>query len=132
MKRPGIRLPLWLARTLAITGMLGLIFLIVLWNGWLDPQQQIPRSIELLIMLFPLLFLVRGILGGRAPTHVHATLISLLYFSIGIWFAFTPGEEPYGYLMSALSIMLYLGGFFGAKGLGTLQTGLENKQATEP
>ena len=122
MKRPNFRLPLWLARTLAIGGLLGLVILIVLWNGWLDPQQRVPRSIELSIMLFPLLFLVRGILGGRPPAHVHATLISLLYLSIGIWFAFTPGEEPYGYLMTTLSIMLYLGGFFVANVLGTLQS----------
>ncbi|MEE9351053.1 MAG: DUF2069 domain-containing protein [Thiotrichaceae bacterium] len=104
-------------RILAITGLLGLIFLIIAWNGWLSPVQKIPRSIELLILLTPLLFFVRGILNGRYSTHVAVAFPGIIYFVLGVWYAFTPKEEIYGYLMILLSCMLYLGGFLYARTL---------------
>ena len=53
---------LW--RAMAAIGIIGLLVLIVLWNGWFTPVQQFPRSIEIAIMCIPLLFFVRGILYG--------------------------------------------------------------------
>ncbi len=102
-------------RILTIAGLLGLIFLIIGWNGWLSPIQKIPRSIELFILLIPLLFLVRGIFHGRYSTHVKATFPSIIYFILGVWYAFTPKEEVYGYLLILFSFMLYLGGFLYAR-----------------
>ncbi|MEE9302790.1 MAG: DUF2069 domain-containing protein [Thiotrichaceae bacterium] len=102
-------------RTLAITGLLGLIFLIILWNGWLSPIQKIPRSLELLILLTPLLFFVRGILNGTYSTHVKTVFPGILYFVLGVWYALTPKEEIYGYLLIIFSFMLYLGGFLYAR-----------------
>jgi len=109
---------LWLSRSSAITGLLGLIILICVWNGWLTPIQQVPLWLELLIFVSPLAPLVKGILSGNAATHVHATLISLLYLIFAVWYILTPQEEVYGYLMLLFGIMLYVGGFFGAKQLG--------------
>lgn len=109
-------LPLW--RTLAIAGLLGLIFWIILWNGWLTPVQYLPRWLELLVLLPPLLYLVRGTLHGRIKTSVHAILISLLYATIGVWFAVSPAEQLYGYILLALSVSLYAGSFMTAKVLG--------------
>lgn len=109
-------LPLW--RTLAIAGLLGLIFWIILWNGWLTPVQYLPRWLELLVLLPPLLYLVRGTLHGRIKTSVYAILISLLYATIGVWFAVSPPEQLYGYVMLALSVSLYAGSFMTAKVLG--------------
>lgn len=107
---------LW--RTLSVGGLVGLIFWIIIWNGWLTPVQYMPRWLELLIFLAPLLYLIRGIFHGRVSTSVHAILISLLYATAGIWFAFSPQEEIYGYIMIALSACLYLGSFMTAKLLG--------------
>jgi uncharacterized membrane protein len=109
-------LMLW--RTLAIVGLLGLIFWVILWNGWLTPVQRVPRWLELLLLLAPLMFLVRGILHGRIATHVHAVLISLLYATLGAWYAVAPPEQWYGYLLLAFSVCLYAGGFMTAKVLG--------------
>jgi uncharacterized membrane protein len=107
---------LW--RTLSVGGLLGLIFWIILWNGWLTPVQYVPRWLELLIFLAPLMYLVRGILHGRISTSVHAILISLPYATLGVWFAVSPPEQVYGYVMLTLSICLYLGSFMTAKVLG--------------
>ncbi len=103
-------------RVLSLAGLFGLIFLILGWNGWLTPVQKIPRSIELIILLVPLLLLVRGILHGRYSTHVKAAFpVGILYFVLGVWYSLTPKEEIYGYLLVALSFMLYLGGFLYAR-----------------
>ena len=102
-------------RGMAIAGLFGLIGLIIVWNGWLAPIQQVPLWLELILFGLPLVLLARGILYGKALTHVHATLVSLAYTIISIWFILTPQEEPYGYLMLLFSVLLYTGGFFGAK-----------------
>ncbi|MEZ5454109.1 MAG: DUF2069 domain-containing protein [Thiothrix sp.] len=107
---------LW--RTLSVGGLLGLILLVILWNGWLTPVQHMPRWLELLVLLAPLLYLVRGILHGRVASSVHAILISLVYATLGVWYAVSPPEEIYGYLMLAFSIALYFGSFMSAKILG--------------
>ncbi|MEZ5476654.1 MAG: DUF2069 domain-containing protein [Thiolinea sp.] len=104
-------------RGLTMFSLFGLIGLICIWNGWLAPLRQVPLWLELLIFILPLALLIRGILHGRAKTHVYAVMVSLLYMTFGVWFALTPGEAVYGYLMLGLSILLYLGGFFGAKQL---------------
>ena len=45
---------LW--RALAALGILGLAVLIVVWNSWLTPVQEYPRSVEILFFAGPLLF----------------------------------------------------------------------------
>lgn len=110
-----IPLRAWWVRGCAIGGLFGLIGLIALWNGWLTPVQQVPLWLELLIFILPLALLIRGILLGIPLTHVYATMVSLIYMIFGCWYSFTPQEEIYGYLMLGLAVMLYIGGFFGAK-----------------
>ena len=102
---------------LTTLSLLGLIVLITLWNGWLTPVQHIPRSIELLMLLAPLLFFVRGILNKRYDSYVQVTFPALFYFLLGIWYSLTPQEVGYGILMTLLGLGLYLGGFFSARTL---------------
>jgi len=96
-------------RTLAAVGIVGLLVLIVLWNGWFTPVQHFPRSIEIAIMCIPLLFFVRGILHGKRNTFIAATLLSFPYVLIGIWYVFSSQESIYGYLMTVLSLCLFFG-----------------------
>lgn len=114
-----IPLRAWWVRGCAIVGLFGLIGLITIWNGWLAPVQQVPLWLELLLFILPLALLIRGILRGFPMTHVYATMVSLLYMIFGCWYMLTPQEEIYGYLMLGLSVVLYIGGFFGAKLLTT-------------
>ncbi len=96
-------------RTLAAIGILGLIILIVLWNGWLSPVQQIPRSLEIAILVTPLLFFVRKILHGQRNAFIGVTLLSFPYALIGIWYIFSAQEAIYGYLMLLASLFLFFG-----------------------
>jgi uncharacterized membrane protein len=115
---------------LAILGLLGLIALILIWNIWLvSPElQQVPLSIELALLLLPLAFLLRGILYKRVETHAYASFTAIFYAFIGFWFAFTPREEIYGYLILLLSFCLYLGGFKFAKMVGVKLPNGEKKE----
>jgi uncharacterized membrane protein len=100
---------------MALLGLLGLIFLVIVWNGWLSPIQQIPRSLEMIVSVSPLLFFVRGLLYGRYSTHVQVAFPAIIYLIIGTWYSLTPKEEIYGYLLIIFSFMLYLGGFLYAR-----------------
>lgn len=111
-----MQLMVW--RSLTMTGLFGLIGLIIIWNGWLTPVQALPRSLEVLLLITPLLIPLGGILSGRIREHVHATLYALLYVTLGIWHSFLPQEEVYGYLIVLFSIALYAGGFMTARTLG--------------
>ncbi len=107
-------------RLVASIGLLGLIFLIIAWNGWLTPVQHVPRWIELLLLLTPLMLLVRGIFHGWGTVYVYSILVSLLYATLGAWYAIAPLEQFYGYGLLGFSVLLYLGSFMGAKVLGKM------------
>ena len=96
-------------RALAALGILALVILIVVWNGWLSPIQQIPRSIEITILVAPLLFFVRGVLHGQRDTFIAVTLLSFPYALLGIWYAYSEQESIYGYLMLLASLLLFFG-----------------------
>ncbi|HIO92024.1 MAG TPA: DUF2069 domain-containing protein [Leucothrix mucor] len=112
-------LMLW--RVVTLVGLFGLIALIVIWNGWLTPAQYINRGIEIAIFTIPLLFFVRGIIHADREKHMAIALLSFVYFCLGIWFVFSPDERIYGYLMTGLSLCLYLGGFFYVRTLDKLE-----------
>lgn len=96
-------------RALAALGILALVILIVVWNGWLSPIQLIPRSIEIAILVAPLLFFVRGVLHGQRDTFIAVTLLSFPYALLGIWYAYSEQESIYGYLMLLASLLLFFG-----------------------
>jgi len=76
-------------RALAGLGILGLVILIVLWNGWMSPVQDFPRSIEITVFVAPLLFFVRGVLRGNRDTFIIVMLISFIYILTGIWYMYS-------------------------------------------
>ena len=96
-------------RTLAALGVLGLLVLIIVWNGWLTPVQDSPRSFEIIILSAPLLFFVRKILHGNRDAFIMATLLSFLYSLLGIWYIYSPNEVVYGWLMLVFSLFLFFG-----------------------
>jgi len=96
-------------RLLAAMGILGLIILIVLWNGWLTPIQNVPRSIEIALLVAPLLFFVRGVLHGKRDTFIAVMLLSFPYVLMGIWYVFSAQESIYGYLLMVFSLCLFFG-----------------------
>ncbi len=96
-------------RALAGLGILGLIILCVVWNGWLAPVQSIPRSIEIVLLVAPLLYFMRGVLHGNRDTFIIVMLLAFIYMLMGIWYAFSAEEKIYGYLMLLFSLFLFFG-----------------------
>jgi uncharacterized membrane protein len=98
-------------RIIAGIGIAGLVVLSVVWNGWLSPDQTFPRSIEITLLVAPLLFFVRGVFKGNRDTFIGVTLLSFVYLLVGIWYAYSANEATYGFLMVALSLLLFFGSF---------------------
>jgi len=96
-------------RAMAALGILGLIILIVIWNSWLTPIQEYPRSVEILFFAGPLLFFIRGILHARRYSMVIITMVSFAYILMGVWYILSVDEKVYGYLLLALSFLMFLG-----------------------
>jgi uncharacterized membrane protein len=96
-------------RALAAIGIIGLIILIIIWNGWMTPIQKIPRSIEITIMVAPLLYFLRGILHGNRDTFIAVMLLSFVYILMGIWYLYSDQERIYGMLMLVASMSLFFG-----------------------
>ena len=96
-------------RMLAGIGAVGLSVWIIIWNGWLTPVQDIPRSLEIAVLLAPLLLFLRNILRGQRNAFIVATLLSFVYALIGIWYIYSAQEKVYGYLMLLLSLCLFFG-----------------------
>lgn len=100
---------------LSVLSMIGLLALIIIWNGWGATEQGVPVSFELAVFCLPLLFFLRGTLNGKRGTHVSLMVLAFFYFLAGIWHIIEPSERYYGMTMVALSFGLYLGGYFYAK-----------------
>ncbi len=96
-------------RILAGIGITGLVILCVVWNGWFAPVQQVPRSIEITLLVAPLLYFTRGVLRGNRDTFIAVMLVSFIYMLMGIWYAFSAEEKIYGYLMLVFSLFLFFG-----------------------
>lgn len=99
---------------LAIIGLLGIVLLIVIWNGWLTPEQHIPRSIEILLLVSPQLIFLYGVLRLHYTSHVHITFPALFYFLLGIWYILSPTESLYGWLLLLFSLLQFFGGYLYA------------------
>lgn len=103
------------AYALSVLSMIGLLVLVIAWNGWGAAEQGVPVSFELAVFCIPLLFFLRGTLNGKRGTHVSLMVVAFFYFLAGIWHIVEPSERYYGIAMVVLSFGLYLGGYFYAK-----------------
>ena len=100
---------------LTLFSLLGLVISIIVWNGWLASDQQVPVSFEIAVFCVPLLLFLRGLLYGKRGTHVALMVVAFFYFLMGIWHILEPSEQLYGVVITVLSFGLYLGGYFYAK-----------------
>lgn len=93
----------------ALIGLFGLVFLILLWNVWIMPPVNTPRSLILLMQLPLLLLPMRGMLHGRPYTFAWATFVALLYFIIGVDNAAMEDRAVYGGLEILFSLLMFIG-----------------------
>ena len=89
---------------------LGLILLIIVWNGFIAPTERPAVALVLIILLGPLLFPLRGLLHGKRYTHAWSSMLALAYFLLGVTTAYTSdGSRMYGMLMIILSLIWFSG-----------------------
>lgn len=100
---------------LTLFSLIGIISTVIIWNGWLATDQQMPRSLEIAIFCIPLLLFLRGVLYGKRGTHVALMVVAFFYFLVGVWHIIEPSERGYGIIITLLSLGLYLGGYLYAK-----------------
>ena len=106
---------LTLSRWLTLLGYFGLMGFIFIWLLWIDPLPPHEISLKILLGVGPLLFPLRGLLHGRAYTHAWSMYLALFYFVIGIWYAGAEQDRLFGIMISALSLMFFLGSMFYAR-----------------
>ena len=100
---------------LSVLSLLGMMALVIVWNGWLAKIQTVPRSFEIAVFCIPIVLFLRGILNGKRAMHVALMVLAFFYFMAGISFVVTPEERAYGIVMTVLSLGMYLGGYYYAK-----------------
>jgi len=98
------------ARWITLAGYFLLLALILNWFSWLAPPETVPRALPMIVLVAPLMFALRGLLHGRMYTHAWVSLLSMLYFAIGVDVAFNRSDQRYlGLAMVVFSLMLFFG-----------------------
>ncbi len=105
--------PLRIARLATLFGYFGLFALTLLWVTVLSPSPRISTSVMLIIFVGPLLLPLRGLLHGRATTHIWTSFLVLLYFMHGVVESWAnPAERWLALIEVVLSILLFTGCYF--------------------
>lgn len=108
-----------IAGAVALTGYLALIFLLLLWNGWLAPPEALPRALVILLLVGPLMFPLRGMLHGRPYTYAWSSYLALLYFVLGVGEAWVnPAERGLALLEVLFSVLMFTGAILYARWRG--------------
>ena len=96
----------------AITSLLGLIFLGVLWEGILSPAREGGTLMTLKVL--PLLFPLMGILKGRIYTFQWASMLIWLYFTEGVVRAWSDHgvSQLLAIIETLLSILFFLASIY--------------------
>lgn len=98
-----------LFRWMALLGWFGLFATLLVFTGWLQPPEALPRSLALALLLVPLLFPLRGILHARRYTHAWASLLALAYITLGVTLASVASDRLYGVLVTVFSLAWFTG-----------------------
>lgn len=102
----------WLrcARYSTLIGFFCLLALLLNWFSWLAPPETVPRALPMIILILPLMFAVRGLLYEKPYTHAWVSLLSMLYFAIGVDVAFNRADQRLlGLALIVCSLLLFAG-----------------------
>jgi len=98
---------------LALGSFFGLFALLMLWHTRLSPSTHFPTALILIVVVFPLLLPLRGLLYGRLKSCTWVCYLSLFYLTHGIVEAYTsPTEFYYALLEIVFSLLLCTGAGF--------------------
>ncbi|MDX1609067.1 MAG: DUF2069 domain-containing protein [Halofilum sp. (in: g-proteobacteria)] len=80
-------------RVLALTAYFALLLLLLNGLTWIAPPEGLPPAFALIVLAGPLLLPLHGLLRAKSYTHAWTSLLSLLYFALGID-ALAAGQAP--------------------------------------
>jgi len=104
-----------IAYAISLLSLFALLAVIVVWNGWLTPEQSVPRSLEIAVFTLPALFYVRGMLHGNRQSYVMIMMLAFVYFMAGFWNIVEASQRYYALLLIVLSTSLFFGAYFYAR-----------------
>jgi uncharacterized membrane protein len=93
------------ARQLGLLAFWLLLALQLLWHGWWQPPQHLPRSLPLVLLAGPLLLPALGLLRRRPNALFWAAVVSLLHFCHAVMELWT---SPAARAPAALALLLSL------------------------
>lgn len=102
-------------RWLALAGYFLLLTSLYLLLFIFDKPEAPNMLPAILFYIGPLMFPLRGILAGKAYTHAWAGYLALFYFIIGVWFAGAEEDRLIGSLITASSIVFFIGAIMYAR-----------------
>lgn len=77
------------SRGVALAAYLGLMAVVLGWEGWAAPATPVARAFWVGLKLIPLALPLAWLVRGSASAHVLAALLVLLYFCDGVVLAYS-------------------------------------------
>lgn len=97
-------------RTLALASYLGLLALMIIWQGFCQCSSSLSVSFRLGFWVVPLLFPLYGIIRGHAYTHAWANFILMWYFLHSLTMLYVaPTERVWAIAELVLTSMAFIG-----------------------
>ena len=78
-------------------------------------SNELPRSLQLIIIAGSMLLVLMGVLKGAPKSHLFAAVLAIVYFCIGVTNVLEAPSRVYGLLQIILSCGLFVGGVLYAR-----------------
>lgn len=100
---------------ITLSGYFALLFLLIVWHGFMHPATKQPWLLVVFIIT-PLLLPLRGFLKEKPYTYAWTSFVILLYFMHGVVEVWAnENERIYALLEVYLSIQVYIGAIYYAR-----------------
>ncbi|MDT7524709.1 DUF2069 domain-containing protein [Pseudidiomarina sp. GXY010] len=105
-------------RVMALTGYIGLLLFMVLWQLFYTQTSELSLTFRLLFWVLPLLFATPGIIRGKPYTHAWANFILMWYFLHSLTLLWVATEAKY---LAVAELVLTCIAFVGCTGYARTQ-----------
>lgn len=92
----------------ALFGYLALLSVLVVWNAWVEPPENLPRLLPILALGLPLLLVLRGLLRRSRKIYQLAALLAIIYFTLGLTDV-AAGDLLYGWIQTIAALIWFIG-----------------------
>ena len=103
---------------MTLIGYFGMLILLSSWIIYFDPPKNNTTSLQLLVVLTPLLLGLRGLLNGKRYTFAWMSMLILFYFMHGVveaWANQSTLLQILSLIEVALTVILFIGAILFVK-----------------